>query len=327
MIGSRPPGRLLFSAHPSRSLSQATPSSPALPPLLPPSGLPLPEAPSAPTPPASPLRCPLLPMGPLPEVPPTPPALFFRGPFPPVGAPPPSTSCAGRSQSPPHHHPPPPGRTPSPKRLPHQPFPASASLAPLPPGGAPTPRRLPHRPLPAPPLRHPFSWRGLNPAMPPAPASPDPRLSTIPSSRWGLNPAAPSAPASPGPRLAGAPSPGRAPSPKHHPHRPSSLHLSTTSSPWRGSLPKAPPTPLQSYLSDTPSSRRGTPQKILSTSCPPLRLPRCQKQTWGPPFRASWPHPGVFGFFPGFFGYFLGFSGRFLKKVGPKTSLFPPLPV
>lgn len=186
-------------------------------------------------------------------------------------------------------------------------------------------RSLPGDPLQPPPSTAPSSRRGLNPAAFSAPAPPVP-ASPPPLPPGGAPPESTACPSSPPPRrnpflLAGP-----------HPHDasracPSGLHLSTTSSPWRGSLPKAPPTPLQSYLSDTPSSRRGTPQKILSTSCPPLRRPHCQKQTWGPPFGTSRPHPGVFGLFPGFFGYFLGFSGCFLKKVGPKTSFFPPLPV
>lgn len=99
--------------------------------------------------------------------------------------------------------------------------------------------------------------------------------------------------------------PDGAPTPRHVPHRP----LPAPASP--ASFPPAGITPLNFFC-------------IVFLS---FRLPRCQKQTWGPPFRASWPRPGVFGLFPGFSGYFLGFSGRFLKKVGPKTSLFPPLPV
>lgn len=277
MIGSRPPGRLLFSAHPFRP--PGTPSRPLL--TSPPSsrqGLSSKHHPHQPLPAPS-LHRPLLPAASLSKAAPAPssPGLHLSTFLPPSGLPFQSTTRACLSR-------PRPSTGPSSRR-------------------APSPKHHPHLPLWSLPLHRPILPAGPQPRGVFRTRPSSPRLSTAPSSRRGLILTAPPAPASSG------------------------LHLSTTSSPWRGSLPKAPPTPLQSYLSDTPSSRRGTPQKILSTSCPPLRLPRCQKQTWEPPFRASWPHPGVFGLFSGFFGYFLGFSGCFLKKVGPKTSLFPPLPV
>lgn len=191
----------------------------------------LPEAPHAPAPSTSPLYYLFLPTGLLPKVPPTPPALFLRGSFPLAGphpqVPPVPVAPSPRLTT----TPPPPGRTPSPKRLPHQPFPASASLAPLPPGGAPTPRRLPHRFLP---------------------------VSTSPP----------------------------------------------------------PPPPGGEH-----------PKKFFPHRAPFSAVPTVKNRLGGMPFDASWPHPGVFGLFSGFSGYFLGFSGCFLKKVGPKTSLFPPLPV
>lgn len=171
-------------------------------------------------------------------------------------------------------------------------------------GGGPTPKYLLCRSLPVPASPPPPSSRqdSLSEA-PPSPAFPGLRLAGTPSSRRGPNPAAPPTPTSPGP-------------------------ASPTPLLPAGPLPKVPPVPPALFLRGPFPPAGITPPNFFPASCPsPSTLPTVKNRLGGMPFDASWSRPGVFGFFPGFFGYFLGFSGRFLKKVGPKTSLFPPLPV
>ena len=60
---------------------------------------------------------------------------------------------------------------------------------------------------------------------------------------------------------------------------------------------------------------------------PPSPPSPLSKTDLGAAFQRLPAAPGRFWVLSGFFGYFLGFSGCFLKKVGPKTSLFPPVPV
>ncbi len=271
-------------------------------------------------------------------------------------------------------------------------------------GGGPTPKYLLCRSLPVPASPPPPSSRqdSLSEA-PPSPAFPGLRLAGTPSSRRGPNPAAPPArflPVStspPPPPPGGAPTPRRLPHdfsqspPRHHPLLPagpqprgashtdlSQPRLSAALSPWRGSLPEAPPAPapLSPHLSDTPSPG-GLPFQSTTRACPsnplpppphppggaptPRRLPHrplpapaspaslpsagitplnfilhrvpllplcpLSKTDLGAAFRHLLAAPGRFWVLSGFFGYFLGFSGCFLKKVGPKTSFFSPLPV
>ena len=101
------------------------------------------------------------------------------------------------------------------------------------------------QPPPAPFLHRPVLPAASLSETPPAPAPSTSPLYCL-SPRQGPHPQVPPAPTPPDPSSPPLLPPSGAPSPKHHLHRPSSLHLSTASSPWRVSLPEAPLAPAPS---------------------------------------------------------------------------------
>lgn len=154
----------------------------------------------------------------------------------------------------------------------------------------------------------------------------------------------PSSPVSP--RLfspGGAPPPstsctGLSQSPPHHPFLPagphphdasracpSGLHLSTTSSPWRGSLPKAPPTPPPILPLRHPLLPAGiTPLNFFCIVSLSFHPPRCQKQTWRDAFQRLPAAPGRFWALSGRFWALSGLFRVFFEKSWAKNFLFSP---
>ena len=258
-------------------------------------------------------------------------------------------------------------RVPSPKRHPHPPLqspplrhpflpagshPHGASRTDLSrprfvgtpsPGEASTLWRFPHQPL-----RHPFPWRGPNPAAPPAPTSPGPASPT------------PLLLAGPQPRDASRTSPSRPP-PFHYPVLPVGPQprgafrtgLSRPPPRWRpfprqGPIPKAPPTPplpsppfhhLISLARVSPHSTThpppilplrhpllpaGNTPKNSFHIVPPSPPSPLSKTDLGAAFPCLLAAPGRFWALFGLFRVLFGLFRVFFEKSWAKNFLFSP---